>query len=409
MKKCNNYHRLATTVILLGASSLSFAGQLSWTAEPGVGYDSNIYRAPDADYIDYGKTCTTGATCQLRDDGALHPLVSPVVQSGTFVDTDFDGLYQMPLQSNTRLMAEYKFRGRFYTDSAFSNADQYHHNVSVGALHTLNSSGKLSDSIYAGFKFGKKQRLYLDRDSGDEQVFANEDVSGRYTYEMSGVDILFKKRTGKIKYKLGAEFQKRDYVDEVVISQYDHDYLRVGGDVKYPFSKKTKLTLGYNYSSYDYSDRPSRNALGKLLTSNPKRKYEYNRISSTLRHRFSRSWLTYVDYERSQRVDRYQNYDNYTKNTVKLRVHYRWKNKDKLKMSVAYWERDYPNAFAFDNFVKDISKHYDGVNTNIQWIKAYGERITLVTGLRVNTENSTDLRYSYDRYRMSFAVSWDSK
>ncbi|HHI94458.1 MAG TPA: hypothetical protein ENK04_13255 [Gammaproteobacteria bacterium] len=410
MKKLFAYNRLASAVILLGVSSLSFAGEFSWTAEPGVGYDSNIYRAPSGgDYIDYGKSCSpVGGSCQVRDDGAAHPLISPKVQSGTFVDANLDGLYQMSLQPKMRLMAEYKFRGRFYTDSGFSNANQYHHNVAVGALHTLNTAGKLSDSIYAGLKFGKKKRLYLDRDSGDEQVFANEDVSGRYTYDMTGVDVQFKKRTGKIKYKLGAEFQKRDYVNEVVISEYDHDYFRVGGNVKYPFSKKTKLTLGYDYTSYDYKDRPSRNVLGKLLTSSPKRKYVYNRMGATLRHRFNRSWLTYLDYERLQRDDSYQSYDNYTKNTVKLRAHYRW-DKNKLKVSVAYWKRDYPNAFAFDNFVKGISKEYDGLNTNVQWIKAYDERVTLSTGLKVNSENSTDLRYGYDRYRLSFAVSWDSK
>ncbi|HEC18864.1 MAG TPA: hypothetical protein ENI97_05915 [Gammaproteobacteria bacterium] len=402
------YNRLATAVVLLGAGSLSLASEFSWTVAPGLGYDSNIYRAPSGDYIDYAKSCTpVGGNCQIRDDGAAHPLVSPKVQSGAFVDTNLDGAYQKPLQKGTDFKVEYKFRGRFYTDSKYSNANQYHHLMRIGAQHILNTAGKLSDSLYAGIKFGKKRRLYLDRDSGDEQVFANEDVSGRYTYAMTGAEVLFKKRIGKIKYKLGAELQKRDYVDEVVISQYDHDYFRVGGDVKYPFSKRTKGTLGYEYSSYDYSDRPSRNALGKLLTANPKRKYTYNKLSATLRHRFNRSWLTYVDYVYAQRDDAYQSYDNYTKNMLKLRTHYRW-DKNKLKMSVAYWERDYPNAFAFDNFVKDISKQYDGVNASIRWLKAYSDRMTFTTGLRYTQENSTDLRYDYDRYRLSFAVSWDS-
>lgn len=398
---------MVASVALLGISSLSFAGQTMWTVESGVGYDSNIYRAPDGDYIDYGKTCApVGGSCQVRDDGVAHPLVMPDVQSGLFVDADFGGIYQSQLQPNTRLMTEYKFRGRFYVDSNDSNANQYHHKLAIGALHTLNTSGKLSDSIYAGLKLGKKKKLYLDRDSGDEQVFANEDVSGRYTYNMSGAEVLFKKRTGKIKYKLGAELQKRDYVDEVVISEYDHDYFHAGGDVKYPFSRQTKLTLGYDYSTYDYSDRPSRNELGKLLTSNPKRKYEYDTVSITLRHRFDSSWLTYLDYAQKKRVDRYQGYDNYTKDTIKLRVRYKW-NKNKLKMSVAYWERDYPNAFAFDNFVKNISKRYDGTNTNVEWVRAYNNRVTFSTGLRINKENSTDLRYAYDRYRLFFAVSWD--
>jgi len=405
---------LAIALPLLGMFSGAMAGTVSWRVDPGLGYDSNIYRAPSASYIDYGKSCTPQVpsspsdACQMRDDGKAHPYTQPVVQAGMFVDANLDGGYQASLQSKTDFLAEYRFRGRFYADSKYSNANQYHHTVALGARHTLNRSGKLSDSLYVGLKFGKKRRLYLDRDSGEEQVFANENVSGRYTYDMTGAEVLFKKRLGKLKYKLGAEFQKRDYVDEVVISEYDHDYLRVGGDVKYPLSKKTKFTIGYDYSTYDYKDRPSRDQLGRLLRSNPKRKYTYNTVSATLRHRFSRSWLSYLDYERSQRVDGYQNYDDYTKNTIKLRVRYRW-NKDKLKMSVEYWDREYPNAFAFDNFVKDISKHYDGINANVEWVRPYSERVTLSTGLRVNQENSSDLRYSYDRYRLSFAMSWKSR
>lgn len=400
-------------MFMLALSSVSFAAETSWNAEAGLGYDSNIYRAPDSDYIDYGKVCTLSATptptdvCQTRDDGRDHPLVSPTVQSGTFSDLGFEGTYLGKVEKDTDFIADYKFKGRLYLDSNYSNANQYSHSIKVGAKRTFNVSGKKKDSIYVGLLYGQKKKLYLDRDSGDEQIFASQDVSGRYTYDMLGAEVQLKKRTGKIQYKAGAEYQQRDYLNEVVISEYDHDYLRIGGDVSYPLSKITKLTAGYDYTSYDYSDRPSRNIQGRLLTTNPKRKYVYTTIKATVRHRFDKAWLGYFDYERKVRVDDYQAYDDYTKNLVKTRVHYKFNRDTKIKASVAYWERDYSNAYAFDNFIKNIKKSYDGVDANLGFEMSRDKHTSYLARLKYKSENSSDLRYSYDRLRLSFAVAWE--
>jgi len=405
------FQRTIWIVFLLVFGSVSFAGEVSWNVETGLGYDSNIYRAPDADYIDFAKICTPnvpeGAAdiCQTRSDGRPHPLTQPKIKSGTFADLGFGGIYLNNIRKDIELITDYKFQGRFYLDSGYSNANQYSHNFSFGARHTFNSSGKKKDSIYGGIIYGQKKKRYLDRDTGEEQIFSAQDVSGRYTYDMLGAEARLKKRTGNIQYKLNAEYQQRDYLNEIVISEYDHDYYRLGGDVTYPFSKATKLTVGYDYSFYKYKDRPSRNTQGRLLRANPKREYEYTKVKTTVRHRFDKTWLAYFDYERRERIDGYQGYDDYTKNLVKTRIHYKINRDTKVKVSLAYWERDYPNAFAFDNFLKDIKKKYDGFDARLGLEMNRDKHTSLLADLKYNEENSSDLRYSYDRFRLSFAIA----
>ncbi|KPJ92249.1 MAG: hypothetical protein AMJ53_09750 [Gammaproteobacteria bacterium SG8_11] len=385
----------------------------------GLGYDSNIYRAPDSPYINFADACSTDNTdpqfdpnCDASANGNPNDtngyvFVDPKVQSGMFIPAELALEYVDDLNQKNYLVTSYKFDGEFYTDSKYDNANNYAHKFRIGNEHVFRSAGSKVNSLYAGGLFEHKKRLYLDRDTGEEQTSSgNVDVSNRYTYDALGIEADYKNRISKLQYDIEAVWSVRDYEDPVEVSQYDHTYYRLGGDVKYQVAKPTKLTFGYKFYVYDYSERPSRSADGRLLKSNPTRKYDYNVFDITLRHRFSESWLAYFDYERKTRDDKYVGYDNYTKDLFKVRLHYDINKNNKIKVSYAYWERDYPNAYAFDNQAIGIPKEYDGTDLKVSSTTKLDKNKSVVVDFKYADENTTDLRYDYDRYKVFVSFQW---
>ena len=384
---------------------------LQWDAQVGLGYDSNIYRAPGKPYIDYGKKCDPAevANCEIREDGELHQFVEPEKKSGLLIPAEINLEYVNSLNEKNYLVTSYKFDGEFYTESKYDNANNYAHKFRFGNEHVYKNVGSKINSIYAGGLFEHKKRLYLDRDTGEEQTSSgNIDVSNRYTYDAIGVEADYKNRISKLQYDIEAMWSERDYEDPVAVSQYDHTYYRLGGDVKYQVAKPTKVTFGYKFYVYDYDERPARSADGRLLKSNPTRKYDYNVFDITLRHRFSKSWLAYFDYERKIRKDKYVGYDDYTKDLFKVRLHYDINKNNKIKVSYAYWERDYPNAYAFDNQAIGIAKQYDGTDLKVSSTTKLDKNKSIIVDFKYVDENTTDLRYDYDRYKAFISFQWEN-
>ncbi|MGD8939205.1 MAG: hypothetical protein PVJ72_07490 [Gammaproteobacteria bacterium] len=379
----------------------------------GLGYDSNIYRAPSDAYINYADPCNinTEPNCVVGVNDKTYKHIEPSIQSGTLIPAELNLDFIKGISDQNYLVTSYKFDGELYTDSAYDNANNYAHKIRLGDEYVFDNVGRKTHSIYVGGLLEHKKRLYLDRDTGEEQTSSGGlDVSNRYTYDAIGVEAEYKNRISEIQYNIDLKFSERDYEDPVAVSQYDHTYFLLGGDVKYQIAKPTKLTLGYKYYTYDYDERPSRNEDGRLTTNrqpNPPREYEYNKFDITLRHRINNAWLTYLDYERKTRTDKYVGYDNYTKDLFKVRVHYEINKNNKIKLSYAYWERDYPNAFAFDNREVGIAKQYDGTDLNVSATTKLDKNKAIVVDFEYVDENTTDLRYDYDRYRAFVSFQWE--
>lgn len=313
------------------------------------------------------------------------------------------------LSDKNYLVTSYKFDGELYLESKYDNANNYAHKIRLGDEYVFNNVGSKVNSLYVGGLYEHKKRLYLDRDTGEEQTSSgNIDISNRYTYDAIGLEADIKNRISKWQYDIEAKWSERDYEDPIAVSQYDHIYYLFGGDVKYEIAKPTKLTLGYQYYVYDYDERPSRSEDGRLLKKNPPREYQYDKFDITLRHRFNKTWLAYFDYERKIRTDTYVGYDNYTKDQFKVRVHYDINKNSKIKFSYAYWERDYPNAYAFDNQAIGISKKYDGTDFKVSSTTKLDKNKSIVVDFKYVDENSTDLRYDYDRYKAFVSFQWEN-
>ena len=78
----------------------------------------------------------------------------------------------------------------------------------------------------------------------------------------------------------------------------------------------------------------------------------------------------------------------------------------KLQAWFTYWDRDYPNAFAFD-VSGQPQKTYDGIEARVKGDFALDKQWGLWAEYKYWDQNSTDLRYDYDRYQVMAGVKWE--
>lgn len=362
---------------------------LSVSVEAGLGYDSNVFLTPDNPYVDLAQPLT--------------PTVVPDKHTGFFVPLGLDAEYLRPMGKGTRLLSDFSFDGRIYEPSV-DNGNIYDAEFTLGPEFELTKKS----ALYAGIILGYHREIYYDRDDGLGKVSAVSatDISDRYTYSNAGVEVAYRHDLGKVKYDVFASLEKRDYEDPVVVSQYDHDYLKFGGSVDYDLAAATKVSAGYRYSVRDYDDRRARDLNGNILTANPKLEYTYHTVDLTLRQRVSKSLVAYVDYTRQERKDEFVGYNDYSQNRYKVRAIYTPLEDLRLRVAASYWDREYDRAFAFDDPAGG-KKDYSGITFDAGAEYGYAKNVSLWADLNYDSQDTTDLRYEYDRTQLAAGVKYE--
>src|SRR4030067_2692002 len=85
-------------------------GNFTWSAATGLGYDSNVYEAPRAPYVDYALAAPT--------------LVTPQAKSGFFVPYELKADMTKIRNQDSRMLASANAHGNFYLGSGLSNANE---------------------------------------------------------------------------------------------------------------------------------------------------------------------------------------------------------------------------------------------------------------------------------------------
>jgi len=370
-----------------------------WNASVGLGYDTNIYQAPDKAYVDYGPTTPVNVT--------------PKTYSGLFVPLAFEVEHTEGVTQENNIVAKYDFSGDFYTNPDYRNADVSSHTVKLGDEYVFAKKGRLQDVVYGNLIYISKKDEYTERDTGtDKLTSGGVNISSRYEYKGNGFELGYKNRTSDIKYEFKYKLLNRDYKDAVAISQLDHKYTLLSGRVKFPINKVSKLQLKYSHFIYDYKERPARDVNGRLFASSPALEYVYNEYELSYYYKFNPRVRTYFDYSYKTRSDEYVGYNDYTRNLFDIRVLYDYSKNTEIKATVTYWTRDYPNAFAFDRFVTGLNeddKKYDGTTVAIEGDYFVDKRQSYWFNVEWHDENSTDLRYEYSRVQVMAGVKWQSK
>ncbi len=365
--------------------------------EAGLGYDSNAYLAPSEPYIDYAP------------DPDPVPLTAtvPVVHSGVFIPAGIRARYDGRAGRDSGIIADYAFDAALYPDSETSNADEYNHRLSVGLQKLLNKKGFREDTFTVAPYLKIHDKTYYDRDTGETKITnLGTDLSDRYSYRAIGVRAELDHETAALPHTLRADYAKLDYDEpKPTFTSYDHAYYRLGGDVDLRLARRMKVILSYDYYVRDYDERNARDLSGALVPGST-RKYTYNNIGASLRNSLIDHWVAYLDYELTDRTDDYVSYNDYTQNSYGIRVIYDNDQRVRVRARARWWERDYDNAFAFDDPTQ-ARMTYDAIELALRGDYKLDKNYGVWAEFRSWDQDTTDLRYRYDRYQTMVGVRWE--
>lgn len=382
---------LLVASIVLAACANNATAQINWGAELGLGYNSNIYQTPSAGYIDISQAPSVA--------------VNPSVKSGMFVPLKARIDYQHLLSASLELKADYRLNSKRYLNRDYSNGDKTVHRFDVGGEYIFRQIKSRRDSFYAGVFVKNVKEFYVDRDSGeDKQTTAAVNVSERYYYDSVGLELEYKHRTGDIQYGISWLSERLDYVDPVVVSQYDNDYQKLAAEVTFRLAAPTKLSFDFSNANRAYDERPSRDLNGSMFASYPAREYDYQTLATTLRHKIDPAWVGYVTYKYSTREDLYVGYNDYTGHTVKARLLHKT-DKARTRLALGYKTLNYDNALAFEE-VAGGKKTYNALEASISTELPQGEHRAWWGEIKYNAVDTNDSRYKYDRYKVALGYKW---
>ena len=366
----------------------------SLQAEIGLGFDSNAYRTPSDPYVDYAPTVPLAIT--------------PNVQSGFFVPLEGEIQYQgRHGKQRIGFVAEYGFYADVYPGSDLKNATNFSQALRAGAEILLGRSGRKHNTLSVLPYIKQRHQTYSDRDDGLEKTSSTSgtNISERYSYIARGLEAELRIETPVVPFKVWAEAADRDYEDPVVVDQYDHRYIAVGAEAEIPIGRYVDLIPSLEHQTRDYAERRALDLNGNLIAGTT-REYLYDIAGLSLRTRFSRNWTMYLDYQRTEREDTYVGY--YDSSEDKFGVRLRFNNDPfSARLVLSMLNRDYPNAFAFDNPTQPRLEY------QTLEFKATGEyKLAKQLGLWLEgkywDQETTDSRYIYDRYQLMLGVRWES-
>ena len=386
------------TILILLASVLapvSHADYSSVDVSAGLGFDSNAYRAPSENYVDYFAD-TTGNT-----------LVIPDVQSGFFIPLDFSALYDKKLDKKWRLIGEYDLDTRTYLDSELSNADEQSHTARLGTKYKIHNFNIRKSAVYAGLLLKNREREYYDRDTGLKKTTGASDdiVADKYNYSSTGFELRYDYwRKLNWDLELGLTLEERDYEPVPTGSEYDNTYSRFDLEYDYRFNKTYRLGFDYARYSYDYDERSARNLSGQLFASQPLLEYEYNSSEVTLKHRVNKQFLLKYSFQQISRKDKYLGYNDYDQTALSASLRYKPSDNIVFRAKVTVKDREYPNAWDFDRdpalfaaITGTEHKSADGVLFKTSLDYQINEQLELFGEFEYRDENNTDGRYDYER------------
>lgn len=365
--------------------NLDLSGRVSF------GNDTNAYRTPSEAYVD------------LADPNT--PIVIPTVQSGSFVPYDFLAKYSINSLENESFFGAYRLGGRFYQDTLLSNADQYHHEVSFGSEYYRRDENR-ERRVFSRFAIAQHYETYYDPDDGAERVAAGQDISDRMSYLRYGPEIRFRQSFKRLSFGGHLTGQLWNYEDVVTVPEYDHEYIALGLNAQYKFTRTSLLRITADAYTRSYGDRPAFELDGTQPLGNPTIDYHYLEAGLTTRQRVGRSFWFGFDYQRTQREDKYLGYNNYTRDTYGVEFNWHPGHKFRLSANGYYRVYDYENAFAFHNPVAG-RKTLEAVNGSLFATYKLAWDLTLILQYDYRDVASNDTRIDYDRTQYIFGIRWD--
>lgn len=388
---------------------LSFS-TASWSktyidSSAGLGFNSNIYRAPASDYVDFF-TDRTGGT-----------IVTPVVHSGFFVPLNIDVTHENRLDKKWSLIADYDFRNNLYLNERFRNANKVLHKGTLGTKYKIHNFKKRKSSIYTGLILGDKKRDYYDRDTGENQERVNdsglEDVSDLYSFSTVGLEFEYK-YWRKLDWNLNIDLriEQRDYATVAIGSEYDHRFTRFKINYNYRFNKIFRLAIDYSFTNLAYDERSARNLHGQLFSRHPLLEYDVERTGFSFSQRIDKNIRFKYGYKLTARKDLHVGYNDYKQNELFTSVRYKFDDRLFINAGIILRDRKYANAWNFDRdptlnpAITDTShKSASSIKLTTEIEYTLNSRVILFGSAEYSDNQNSDDRYEYNRISLMLGAN----
>ncbi|MDH5548165.1 MAG: hypothetical protein OEZ43_21530 [Gammaproteobacteria bacterium] len=358
-----------------------------------LSYDNNVYRSPDTTYTDYFSKSTGPVS------------IDPTIQAGFFLPLKTSAKFKLrpKLARNIVLDGGIDYHGKMFSKASLHNANE-HRIYSILSIHKLS---KLVGKYGGLFQFSSIKQSYVDRDSGQDKTSGVDDISDKYTYKKFGGLLDHKFKTGKITSSNSIGILKRDYIDTVVVSEYDNIESYFKSENKYNISKENRIGFDYQFSNLQYSDKHARRLSGILSSNNPLLRYTYHKLKANWQIDISENISYSSEFINSYRFDEYVSYNSYKLFEFGSNISIK-RNKLLLKLEGSFQYRFYQNAYAFDNPIAGKMTYSDVQFSSILTYQV-SRIMKLYTKVNFSSTFTSDTRYEYDKELISAGFKLDLK
>ncbi len=359
-------------------------------ARVGAGIDDNVYRSPAEPYVD------------LSDPA--QPVITPVVQEGTYVPVSLRAKYQVNSLENEGFFGMYRLGGRYYVDQALKNANEYLHEVGFGSEYRRREESR-ERRVYSAFKLAQHEETYYDPDTGLTRSAGGLDIGDRMSYIRYGPEFWIRERFGKFTIGGRAKGQLWNYEETLAVPEYDHEFWKLGVNTQYQFTSTSLVRLSAEYYTRRFGDRPSYELDGTQPLGNPPIRYDYTEYAVEARQRITRTFWFGVAYARTTREDHHVGYNNYLRDRYTAQLHLTVGDRFYLDASAAYEIYNYENAFAFHEPIAGRKTLERAIGTVLAGFRMT-DHLSLVGEFYYRDITSNDTRIEYARNQMLIGVRW---
>jgi len=353
-------------------------------AASGLGYDSNPYLTPSSPYYDF----------------SAGQQVTPDIKSGFFVPLFVRGDYEYRYSQDVRFLADVKFSGKYFTDKALENANQYKSKIKGGVRFRFNRYKREINRIDASAYVGNVYEIYVDHDDGELKETIGGDQSNRYQYKKAGAELAYRYDFRKVDLYVRGRYEYRDYEDPATWAPLDHTYTRLKVEGGYQLTKPLHLGAYYEFRMRDYTDRKSyqieSDGLNINLSGPAGVVYTYNDLKLFGEYRFTRAYKMDLSYLLSARQDDNQGYSDYLYHRISWINKYKFSKKLRSSLKLSYYLYDYKNAYAFNQLTTLDKLEDSGYKAYLNTKYKFAENWVGNLDLLYRKEISTDKRYEYE-------------
>jgi len=367
-------------------------GVLDFRMSVGAGNDDNVFRAPAESYVD-------------QSDPNL-PVVDPVLQSGFFVPVTLSSKYSINTFEQESFFAAYRFGGKFYQDELQKNADEYAHELSVGSEYRRRNDAGNERIIFSAFSIAQRDGTYYDRDDGAVPVVDGEEIGERMNYMRYGPEIWFRQSFERFSFGGRGKGQLWNYDETTVVPEYDHQYVLLGLNAQYRFTRSSLLRITADAYNRHFGTRPSFELDGTQPLGNEPVKYDYLDLGITARQRITRHMWFGVNYVRTDRRDKHVGYNDYVRNSYGADFHLSIGSRFDLDVAAIYEVYDYPSAFAFHNPAAGRKTMDRTIGTATADFRLT-QHLSLLATATYQDVASNDTRLAYNRNQIELSIRWE--